>query len=130
METGLNKWKNRKRAVVFIFCIFLYGIVAVVILPIKEDLTPCIAAIDGKIYSGEGVSEIQNGIAFTGSNLDAIDMIYINGKRNDQCSIIDSSPQRVIIDIPKEIYQSEDSFWIQAVKIIGGGINVKVKSMR
>lgn len=127
METGINKRKSGKRAVVFIFCFFIYGMTAVVILPIKEDLTPYIAAIEGKIYSGEGVSEIQNGIAFTGNNLEAIDMIYINGKRSDQCSVIGSSPQRVIIDIPKEIYQDEESFWIQAVKRIGGGYKCKSK---
>ena len=127
METGTNKWRRLKKIVIFLFCILLYFIVIMGILPIKEDLQPCITAIQDEIFIGEGVSEIRNGVTFTGRNLDLIDAIYINGKRNAQCSIIESSSKKIVMDIPKDVYQNEATFFVQVEKRIGGGYKLKSK---
>lgn len=125
MEVGkvVNKWRgkrNEKRAIKLLGCIIIYSVIILAIIPVYESLIPEIVKMEGVLYSGEGVSKPEHGIIFWGNNFSDVDLVYIDGRKNDDCRIISNEKNKVVLDIPQELYAERESFTIQVAKRIGG----------
>ena len=122
MEAGrrIGSFLNKYRSFLLAEFILVYCVVVVGILPIKESLTPQVSQMEGVLYVGEGISEPEQGIVFSGENLDNVDAVYIDRVKNDKCQIISASTSRVVVDIPEEIYREKECFEIQFSKKQGG----------
>lgn len=111
--------KNRYKIMAIFLILFVFYVVR--ILPMNEALTPQISTMEGELYGGiEETLEVQTELVFWGDNLDDVDTIYIDGKKNEQCQIVNISENRIVIDIPSDIYMDKEGFYIQVAKKIGG----------
>ena len=117
----MGKYVERNRYKILFFFLFLFLLLAIIILPIKESLTPQINTMEGTLYGGNAnIETVHTNLAFWGANMSDVDTVYIDGEKNEQCQIVSTSNNKIVIDVPQEVYRNKENFAIQVSKKIGG----------